>query len=205
MMKPLPRRMVIHSPWPRWNWIPPPRSCQAMCLALRMEQFLAGGPVRSGGAHGDQDGGGVEDQFPALSQQPASLGHPAGRSHHKLAPHSEMARSKLPEGSGTAPVSASTSGKVMPDRSWQRRGLQLGGSYVDPGRPRPSASPPRIPATCPCHDKHGVHRPPRPSPRAVSSKTRRALEPPIWRVAHHSEPGLGQGGPLPIPYPAVIS
>ena len=45
---------------------PSPRSCQAVCLALRVGQFLAGG---GGGAQGDQDGGGVEHQFPASSQQ----------------------------------------------------------------------------------------------------------------------------------------
>jgi hypothetical protein len=58
---------------------PSPRSCQAVCLSLRMEQYLADGPVRSRRAHGNQHGGGVEDQFPAPSQQPGSLGYPAGR------------------------------------------------------------------------------------------------------------------------------
>lgn len=47
--------------------------------------------------------------------------HQRAGSHHRRAPHSETARSKLPEGSGASPASASMSGKEMPDRSWQRR------------------------------------------------------------------------------------
>ena len=58
---------------------PAPRSGQAVCLALRVEQFAAGGSVRFGGAHGDQDGGGVEHQPPAGPQQPGRLAYPAGR------------------------------------------------------------------------------------------------------------------------------
>jgi hypothetical protein len=75
-----------------------------------VEQFLAGGAVRSRGAHGDQDGGGVEDQFPLGRGNLAASGTQRTGSHHKLAPHSEIARSKQSDGSGTAPASASMSG-----------------------------------------------------------------------------------------------
>ena len=78
-------------------------------------------PGRFRTAQGHQDARGVEHQPSPLPQQPGSLGNPAAGSHHKLAPHSDTARSKLPDGSGTSPASASMSGKKMPDRSWQRR------------------------------------------------------------------------------------
>jgi hypothetical protein len=52
---------------------------QAVCLALWAEELAAGGPVRPGRAYGDQEGGGVEDQPAAGSQQPGGLGYPAGR------------------------------------------------------------------------------------------------------------------------------
>jgi hypothetical protein len=58
---------------------PAPQSNQAACLALRVEQFAEGRSVRSGGAHGGQDGGGVKHQPPAGPQQPGGLGYPAGR------------------------------------------------------------------------------------------------------------------------------
>ena len=178
--------------------------------------------------------------FPPGRSSLAASGTQRAGSHHKLAPHSEMARSKLPEGSGISPASASTSGKVMPNRSWQRRadsswagvtstpigraprrasqaekyavpqpssttskprtspstssccsgtlkmpqvmslaaqarwacssGYSLFAWVHSSGwrrphpprlRPQPSVPPPRIPATCPCHDKGEVHRPPR--------------------------------------------
>src|SRR6266566_1547515 len=55
------------------------RRRQAVCLALRVTEFAAGGPVRSRGAHGDQQVSGVEHKPPAGSQQPGGLGYPAGR------------------------------------------------------------------------------------------------------------------------------
>jgi hypothetical protein len=59
--------------------------------------------------------------FPPGRSSRAALGTQRAGSHHKLAPHSEMARSKLPRGSGTSAASASMSGKGMPKLSWQRR------------------------------------------------------------------------------------
>src|SRR5262249_5149478 len=97
------------------------RRRQAVCLALRVKEFAACGPVRSGGAHGDQDGGGVEYQSPPGRSSLAASGIQRAGSQHKLAPHSEMARSKQSEGSGTSAASASMSGKAIPNRSWQRR------------------------------------------------------------------------------------
>jgi hypothetical protein len=78
---------------------------------------------------------------PARTSRAASGTRRAG-SHHKLAPHSDTARSKLPDGSGTSPASASMSGTKTPDRSWQRRGGELAPGEVDPGRPgSPSGQP----------------------------------------------------------------
>ena len=55
--------------------------------------------------------------FPPCSSSLAASGIQRAGSHHKLAPHSETARSKQADGSGTSPASASMSGKVMPDRA----------------------------------------------------------------------------------------
>ena len=113
---------------------PASRRCQAVCPALRVEQFLAGGPARSRGAHGDQEVAVRNTSFPPGRSSLAASGTQRAGSHHKLAPHSEMARSKLP-GSGTSAASASMSGKVMPDRSWQRRADSSWADLPRPGRP----------------------------------------------------------------------
>jgi hypothetical protein len=57
---------------------------------------------------------------PGRSSLAASNIQRAG-SHHKLAPQSEIARSKLPEGSGTSAASAWMSGKEMPSTRPARR------------------------------------------------------------------------------------
>jgi hypothetical protein len=105
-------------------------------LALRVEQFLAGGPVRFRGAYADQDGGGVEHQFPAPSQQPGRLWYPADR----VAPQAgaafgdgqvETVRRQRDSSSVGLDERERNAGPVLA----APRGLQLGGSYVDPGRP----------------------------------------------------------------------
>ena len=51
--------------------------------------------------------------FPPGRSSLAASGIQRAGSHHKLAPHSEMARSKRPEGSGTSAASAWMRGKEI--------------------------------------------------------------------------------------------
>jgi hypothetical protein len=111
MAKPLARKIVIHSPWPGWNCVPP-----WAVTSLRASRCGRSSSRRAGpGGSGQHTAARTlmvwnASRPPGRSSRAASGTHRAG-SHHKLAPHSDTARSKLPDGSGTSPASASMSGK----------------------------------------------------------------------------------------------
>jgi len=76
----------------------------------------------------------VEHQFPPGRSSLAASVTQRAASHHKLAPHSETARSKQPGGSGTSPASASMSGKVMPNRTLTGHAGQVMSEAFSPDR-----------------------------------------------------------------------
>src|SRR5689334_25435514 len=100
---------------------PAPCSGQAVGLALRAEQSAAGRSVRSGEHTVTRTVVVWNTSLPPGRSSLAASGIQRAGSHHKLAPHSEVARSKRREGSGTSAASAWMRGKEMPNRSWQRR------------------------------------------------------------------------------------
>src|SRR2546423_3566357 len=136
MIKPLSRRILIHSQWPGWNCIPPRGVASRCAWRCGWSSSWPAGPSSPGEHTVTRMLVVWKTSFPPGRSSLAASGTQRAGSHHKLAPHSEMARSKLPEGSGISPASASTSreGDAKPVLA-APRGLELGGGHVHPDWP----------------------------------------------------------------------
>jgi hypothetical protein len=94
---------------------------QVVCLALRSLQAFQRRPVVPGRHKVTRMLAVWEIRPPPGRNSRAASGTQRAGSHHKLAPHSEMARSKLSPGRGMFPASASMSGNEIPKWFWHRR------------------------------------------------------------------------------------
>lgn len=92
-------------------------------IALGAQQLVSGVSCRAGLAQGQQNARGNGIPIARGRRSHAASGTQRAGSHHRLAPHSEITRSRQRPGSETCPASASRSGNESLKCSWQWRAV----------------------------------------------------------------------------------
>ncbi len=144
--KPVSRSSPIISPWGRWNSIEgPSASCHSTRWRPNCGRASRSVATSASGAEQSTSSGVLVRKTSrprGRSSRAASAIQRAG-SHHRLAPYSDSAKSKLASGSGTFSASASISGNSMPcSRLHRARGGELALRLVDADGPRAAAGEP---------------------------------------------------------------